>query len=185
MIVYHGSIRKFESFNQESVVQHLRDDINTIGFWFTSDINSEKPNAVGTETVTKESDTEFWEDGEPKVVQVDRLVRGWIYKVYFDELNLKEYQSNTEDSYDLFMRERDNYCDYLGSKKRKLTWKDQAILLNKEEANTEFRKYLMGHGYEGLVIRNTKQQNDVIDMFCIFSGDSLHIVDVVSIDDLK
>jgi hypothetical protein len=39
------------------------------------------------------------------------------------------------------MNERDNYCDYLGSNK---TWKDHATLLNREEANTEFRKNQVG-----------------------------------------
>jgi hypothetical protein len=43
MIVYHGSIRKFEQFHKETVVQHLPNDIDTIGFWFTSDIDSAKP----------------------------------------------------------------------------------------------------------------------------------------------
>ncbi len=146
MIVYHGSIRKFEHFAKETVVQNLRNDIDTIGFWFTSDIDSAKPYAIGTETVFQKSETEFWEDGEPKVVQLVRPVNGFIYKVYMDEPNLKEYKSNSEDSFDLFMRERDKYCDYLGARKRNLTWKDKAILLNKEEANAEFRKNLISSG---------------------------------------
>jgi hypothetical protein len=81
MIIYHGSIKEFKFFTKESVVQHLSNEIDTIGFWFTFDINSAKPNAVGTETVIQTSETEFWEDGEPKVVQFDRGVRGFIYKV--------------------------------------------------------------------------------------------------------
>ncbi|NHM31974.1 hypothetical protein [Neobacillus terrae] len=180
MIVYHGSIKKIEQFNKEILVQKLSNDIDTIGIWFTSDTESAKPFAFGTETVIQKSDTEFWEDGEPKVVQFDREVRGFIYKVYMDEPNLKEYHSDYEDTYDLFMKERDKYCDYLGAKK---TWKDKAILLNKEEANTEFRKYLIRQGYEGLVVRNTKLNGSVTDMFCIFSGDALHIVDVISVDE--
>jgi hypothetical protein len=182
MIVYHGSIRKFEHFNKETVVQNLSNDINTIGFWFTSDINSAKPYAIGTETVIEKSETEFWEDGEPKVVQSDRPVSGFIYKVYIDEPNLKEYDSNTEDSYDLFMRERDKYCVYLRAKKRNLTWKDKAILLNKEEANAEFRKNLISQGYEGFLIRNTKLHSGVTDLYCIFSEDTLHIADVMPLD---
>lgn len=110
MIVYHGSIRKFEHFNKEMVVhQNLINDINTIGFWFTSDIISAKPYTIGTKTVIEKSKTEYWEDGEPKVVQFDRPVSGFIYKVYIGEPNLKKYESNSEDSYDLFMRERDKY----------------------------------------------------------------------------
>nr|WP_256235572.1 hypothetical protein [Bacillus sp. EB600] len=182
MIVYHGSIRKFEHFAKETVVQNLRNDINTIGFWFTSDIDSAKPYAIGTETVFQKSETVFWEDGEPKVVQLDRPVKGFIYKVYMDEPNLKEYESKSEDPYDLFMRERDKYCDYLGGRKRNLTWKDKAILLNKEEANAEFRKNLISQGYEGFLIRNTRLQNGVTDLYCIFSEDSLHIADVIPVD---
>lgn len=182
MIIYHGSIKEFEHFNKETVAQNLSNDINTIGFWFTSDIDSAKPFAIGTETVFQKSETEFWEDGEPKVVQVDRPVNGFIYKVYIDEPNLKEYQSNAEDSYDLFMRERDKYCDYLGANKRNLTWKDKAILLNKEEANAEFRKNLMSQGYEGFLIRNTKQHNSMTDLYCIFSEDTLHIADVIPVE---
>jgi hypothetical protein len=92
-------------------------------------------------------------------MQFDRPVNGFIYKVYMDEPNLKEYESNFEDSYNLLMRERDQYCDYLGARKRNLSWKDTAILLNKEEANTEIRKNLIRQGYEGFFIRNTKLQN--------------------------
>ena len=185
MIIYHGSIKEFKHFNTESVVQLLSNDIDTIGFWFTSDVDSAKPNAIGTETVIQKSETEFWEDGEPKVVQFDRLVSGFIYKVYFDDLHLKEYESHSEDPYDLFMRERDQYCDYFQSKPRKLTWKDRAILLNKEEANTKFREKLMNQGYEGLLIKNTHQQSGVTDMYCIFEGDALHIVNVVPMETLE
>jgi len=184
MIVYYGSVRKFDQFNKESVVQDLSNEINTIGIWFTSDINSAKPFAIGTATVIEKSENEFWEDGEPKVVQLERLVRGYIYKVYIDEPNLKIYESNTEDSYDLFMVERDKYCDYLGSKKRNLTWKDHALLLNKEEANTAFRRSLINQGYEGFVIRNTKLHSSVTDLYCIFSEESLQIADVLSLDDV-
>ncbi|WP_078549167.1 hypothetical protein [Litchfieldia alkalitelluris] len=180
MIMYHGSIREFEQFTKEMVVQNFSNDINTIGFWFTSDIQSAKPYAKGTETVFQKSETEFWEDGEPKVVECDKEVNGFIYKVYMDDPNLKEYQS-----YDLFMSERDNYCDYFGAKNKSLTWKDQAILLNKEEANSKLRKNLIKQGYEGFVIRNTKQDNDVTDLYCIFSEDSIHIANVVSVDVLQ
>ena len=184
MIVYYGSIRKFDHFNKETVVQNLSNDINTIGFWFTSDINSAKPYAIGTETVIEKSETEFWEDGEPKVVQSNRPVSGFIYQVYIDEPNLKKYESHTEDSYDLFMRERDKYCVYFGEKKGNLTWKDKAILLNKEEANAEFRKNLISQGYEGFLIRNTRLHSGVADLYCIFSEDSLHIADVMPVDAL-
>lgn len=182
MIVYHGSIRKFDHFHKELVAQNLNYDINTIGFWFTSDIHSAKTFAIGTETVIEKSETEFWEDGEPKVVQFDRQVSGFIYKVYIAEPKLREYQSNTMDSYELFMKDRDIYCDYLGDKKRDLTWKDKAVLLNKEEANTEFRKNLLDQGYDGFLIRNTKLHSGVTDLYCIFLEDSLHIVDVMSVN---
>lgn len=185
MIVYHGSIRKFELFTKETVVQKLNNGIDSIGFWFTSDIESAKHDAIGTETVIQKSETEYWEDGEPKVVQVDRPVRGFIYKVYMDEPNLKEYESNSEDSYDLFMRERDKYCDYFGVKEQNLTWKDNAILLNKEEANTAYCKNLIKQGFEGLVIRNTKLHSDVTDLYCIFSSEPLHISDVIPVDMLE
>jgi hypothetical protein len=178
MIVYHGSIRKFHHFNKETVVQNLSNDINTIGFWFTSDINTAKPFAIGSETVIEKSETEFWEKGEPKVIQYERPVSGYIYKVYIEEPNFKIYESNTEESYDMFMRERDKYCDYLGAKKRNVTWKDHAILLNKEEANTELRKSLMKEGYEGLLIRKAQIHSMITDIYCIFSEESLHITEV-------
>jgi hypothetical protein len=182
MIVYHGSISNFQSFNKEIVVQNLSNDINTIGFWFTSDINSAKPFAIGSETVIEESKSEFWENGEPKVIQYERPVSGYIYKVYIDEPNLKIYESTNEESYDLFMRERDVYCDYLGAKKRNVTWNDNAILLNKEEANTEFRKSLIKQGYEGLLIRKTLIHNIITDLYCIFSEDSLLITEVLPLN---
>ncbi|MEH7275693.1 hypothetical protein V7125_18960, partial [Neobacillus vireti] len=72
--------------------------------------------------------------------------------------------------------------DYFGSKKRKLTWKDNAFLLNKEEANTAFRRSLINQGYEGFNIRNTKLYSSITDLYCIFSEESLQIADVLSLD---
>ncbi|MDR7002092.1 hypothetical protein [Neobacillus niacini] len=80
------------------------------------------------------------------------------------------------------MRERDNFCEYLGAEK---SWKHQAILLNKEEANTEFCNRLMKQGYEGFVIQNTQQPGDVKYLYCFFSEDSLHIADVIPVDSLQ
>ncbi len=182
MIVYHGSISNFQHFNKETVVQNLNNDIDTMGFWFTSDMNAAKPFAIGFETVIEESKSEFWENGESKVIQYDRPVSGFIYKVYIDEPSLKIYESTTEESFDLFMRDRDIYCDYLGAKKRNPTWKDNAILLNKEEANTEFRKSLIKQGHEGLVIRKTRIHNMITDLYCIFSEDSLLITEVLPLN---
>jgi hypothetical protein len=182
MILYHGSIRNFQNFNEETVVQNLSHDINTIGFWFTSDHNTAKPFAIGSETVIEESKSEFWENGEPKVIQYERPVSGFIYKVYIDEPNLKIYESNTEESFDLFMRERDVFCDYLGAKKRNVTWKDGAILLNKEEANTEYRKSLIKQGYEGLLIRKTLIHSMITDLYCIFHEESLLITEVLPLE---
>jgi hypothetical protein len=182
MIVYHGSIRNFQNFNKETVVQNLSNDINTIGFWFTSNFDSAKPFATGSESVIEKSKSEFWEIGEPKVIQYERAVSGFIYKVYINEPILKIYESNTEDSFDMFMRERDEFCDYLGAKKRNVTWEDGAILLNKEEANTEFRKSLIKQGYEGLLIRKALIHNMITDLYCIFSQESLLITEVLPLE---
>ncbi|MGM0904453.1 MAG: hypothetical protein ACQEXB_25560 [Bacillota bacterium] len=186
MIIYHGSIRKFNHFNKELVVQPFMNDLDTIGFWLTSDIQSAKPFAEGTETVIEKSRTEFWEDGEPKVVQIDRSLTGYVYKVYIDDPTLMKYEASSEKhSYEVFMDDRDVFCDYLGAQKRKLTWRDKAILLNKEEANLRFRKHLIKQGYDGFVIQNKKQYHSgVSDLYCIFSGDSLHIADIWPLDAL-
>lgn len=182
MILYHGSIRYFQNFNEDTVVQNLSHDINTIGFWFTSDHNTARPFAFGYETVIEESKSEFWENGEPKVIQYERPVSGFIYKVYIDDPNLKIYESNTEESFDMFMNERDVYCDYLDAKKRNVTWKDGAILLNKEEANTEYRKSLIKQGYAGLLIRQAILHNMITDLYCIFSEESLLITEVLPLE---
>jgi len=178
MIVYYGSTKKFDQFTIETAVPQLPNGIDTIGFWLTSDINSAKPFAVGIETVIEKSKTEFWDDGEPKVVQYDKPVSGYIYRVFMDDPNLKEYVS-----YDLFMQDRDQYCDYFGTGKRNLTWKDQATLLNKDEANSLFRKNLIKKGFEGIVIRNMILKNEVTDLYGIFSKDALYIADVSPVDD--
>ncbi len=179
MIVYHGSVKKFDHFDREMVVQKLPNGIDTVGIWFTFEIHSAKPFAFGTETVIEKSQTEFWEDGEPKVVQYDKPVRGYVYKVYMDEPNLKEFGS-----FDLFMEARDKYCDYAGTKKRGLTWKDKAILLNKEEANEAFRQNLLNQGYDGFVIRSMDLNADVSDFVCIFSEEILQISDVMPVDSI-
>jgi len=185
MIGYLGSINKIDNFNGNiNIVQNVSDNIDSIGFWLTSDINSSKPFAIGTEKIFKKSNTEFWDDGEPKVVQVEHPVQGFIYKIYIDEPILKNYGSTTEDSYNLFMIERDEYCDYFSAKKRNLTWKDDAILLNKEEANTAFRNTLVRQGYDGFLLPNCKLQSGVTDFFCMFSNENFHIADIIPIDDL-
>lgn len=182
MIGYFGAMKKFEYFNKDTAVQNAHHDIGTIGFWFTSDIDSAKPYAIGTETVFEKSETDFWEDGEPKVIQIERPVIGFIYKVYMNEPHLKIYESNTADPYDLFMSERDKYCDYFSPKKRNLTWKDKAILINKDEANEKFRNNLINQGYEGILIRNCKLENGVTDLYCLFTVDSLHISDIIPVE---
>ncbi|MBY0099607.1 hypothetical protein [Mesobacillus maritimus] len=186
MIFYHGTIRKFNHFHKDYLAQPLhKDDINTIGFWFTSDIQSAKPYAVGIETVIEKSQTEYWEDGEPKMVQIDKPVTGYVYKVFIDEPTLKKYEAYMgQNSYELFLEDRDVFCDYLGSQKRKRTWRDKAILLNKDEANYKFRQHLLNQGYDGLVIQNREQHPNGSDLYCIFSGDSLQIADVWSLDEL-
>ncbi|MED4226421.1 hypothetical protein [Neobacillus cucumis] len=178
MIVYHGSIKKFDHFKKEALVQNLPDHIDTIGIWLTADIDSARPFAIGTETIIEKSKTEFWDDGEPKVVQIEKPVQGFIYRVYMDEQNLKEYAN-----YELFMIDRDKYCDYLAMKKRSPTWKDQAILLNKEEANAAFRQNLQKQGYEGFLIYNTSMYENVTNLYCIFSEDSIFIADVIQVDE--
>lgn len=179
MNFYHGSIKKFDYFTQESVVQNLPNGIDTMGLWFTADIHSAKPFAIGTETIIQKSATEFWDDGEPKVMQLERPVRGYIYKVYMFDPNLKEYES-----YDLFMEERDRYCDYFATGKKQPTWRDNATLLNKEEANNLIQKNLTKQGYEGIVIRNKDLENGVTDLYCFFSADSLQIAEVFSVEDV-
>ncbi|URT68848.1 hypothetical protein [Cytobacillus firmus] len=148
MIVYHGSLRKFDHFHKEQAMQKAMKELDTLGIWFSSDIDSAKTFAVGTETVIEKSETELWEDGVPKVIQYDKPVRGFVYKVYIDEPFLKDYES-----FEHFMNERDPYCDYASTKKRHLTWNDKAILLNKDEANAEFRKSLAKQGYHGITVR--------------------------------
>jgi len=187
MILYYGSIRKFNHFHEANLTQPLyKDDIDTIGFCFTSDIQSAKLYAVGTETVIEKSQTAFWEDGEPKMVQIEKTVTGYIYKVFIDEPTLKEYEANRgQNSYELFLEERDVFCDYLGSQKRKQTWRDKAILLNKEEANHKFRQHLLKQGYDGFKIQNAIQHANGSDLYCIFSSDSLQIADVWSLVELE
>jgi hypothetical protein len=185
MIVYHGSTQKFNHFTKEWVTQPLMNDLDTLGFWFTSDIHSAKRYAVGTETVVEHSQTEFWEDGEPKVVQIDRPITGYVYKVYIDEPTLKKYEANTEEtSYELFMEERDKFCDYLGAQKRKPSWRDKAILLNKDEANLKIRKNLLKQGYSGFVIQNYQQDQSVTDLYCLFNDEALHIAAVWALDEV-
>jgi hypothetical protein len=181
MIIYHGSVKKFDHFTKAAAaVQQLPNDIDTIGHWFTSTIQAAKSFAIGTETVIEKSKTEFWDDGEPKVVQFDKPVRGFIYRVFIDEPKLKEYES-----YELFMLDRDLYCDYFGKKKKNLTWKDQVTLLNKEESNTKFRKNLLKLGYEGFSVGNTPFLNQTINLYCIFSEDALVIADIIPVDEVE
>lgn len=177
MIVFHGSIKKLDHFQIKPASEKSIQEFDTLGIWCTSDIESARPFATGTESVWEKSDTEFWEDGTPKVIQYDKAIRGFIYKVYMDEPNLKEY-----DSYELFMNERDPYCDYASAKKRHLTWKDKAVLLNKDEANAGFRKSLMKQGFDGITARQMPIETGPEDMYCIFSGDIMQIADVISLE---
>lgn len=67
-------------------------------------------------------------------------------------------------------------------KKRHLNWKDKAILLNKDEANVEFRESLTKQGFDGMVIPKMAIENGYEDMYCIFSDDSMQIADVFSVE---
>ncbi|MCM3708404.1 MULTISPECIES: hypothetical protein [Cytobacillus] len=174
MIVFHGSTKKLEHFQIKPASQISIQEFDTLGIWCTSNFKSAQSFAIGTETVCEKSETEFWEDGTPKVVQYDKAICGFIYKVYIDEPSIKEYES-----YELFMDERDPYCDYASAKKGPLTWKDKAILLNKDEANADFRKNIMKQGFDGILIREMVIETGQEDMYCIFSGDIMQIADVL------
>ncbi|MBP3953640.1 hypothetical protein [Bacillus suaedae] len=182
MIAYFGTMNEVEDFTSEEKIQNTDKVIGTIGFWLTSDIQSAKPYAIGTETVFQKSETEFWEDGKPVVIQIDQPVTGFIYKLFLDEPNLKIYDSNTMDSFDLFMNDRDKYCEYIRARKRNFTWKDDATLLNMEEANENFRNNLISQGYEGFVIQNYKLKNGVIDLYCLFTLKSPLISDRIPVE---
>ncbi|WP_226618002.1 hypothetical protein [Cytobacillus firmus] len=177
LIVFYGSIKKLDHFQKEQAGQCKMEELDTLGIWCTSDFESAKSFAIGTETVCEISETDFWEDGTPKVVQYDKLIHGFVYKVYIDEPNLREF-----DSYDQFMNERDPFCDYASTKKRHLTWQDKAILLNKDEANTLFCRSLSKQGYDGMVIPKMPIETGPEDMYCIFSGDIMQIADVFSME---
>lgn len=124
------------------------------------------------------------EDGAPKVIQVDQPVIGFIYKIFLDEPHLKIYNSHTVSPYELFMNDRDNYCEYIHARKSNFTWKDEAILLNMEEANENFRNSLIREGYEGFVIKNGKAQNEGPDLYCLFSLNSPLISDIIPVESL-
>ncbi|MBU9712282.1 hypothetical protein [Evansella tamaricis] len=181
MIIYFGVMKELIYGKKESVIQQVPSDIGSIGFWFTSDVVSAKPYAIGKETVLEKSKTEFWEDGEPKVIQVDKTLVGYVYRVYINEQHLKIYESDTVNAHELFMEDRDNYCDYYSAKKRNLTWRDKPILLNKDDANTKFRDHLISQNYEGFLIRNSKRHHGVTDLYCLFSIDSIHISEVIPV----
>ncbi len=68
------------------------------------------------------------------------------------------------------------------AQKRHLTWNDKAILLNKDEANAEFRKSLAKQGYHGITVRNMPIETGDSDMYCIFSDELLQIADVFSVE---
>ncbi|MCM3586584.1 hypothetical protein M3182_12665 [Mesobacillus maritimus] len=174
MIVFHGSTRRIDQFTSDMITQQpLPNDIDSIGYWFTSDIEAAKPFAIGTMTSYEKSASEFWEDGEPKVVQIERPVTGYIYKVYIDDPKMKVYET-----YEMFMAERDRYCDYF----RKQTWKDPGILLNKPEANHNFRKHLIGQKYDGFLIRNIQLHERKMDLSCFFEHGILQIAQVIPLE---
>jgi hypothetical protein len=82
------------------------------------------------------------------------------------------------------MYDRDKYCEYFRAGKRNFTWKDEATLLNMEEANEKFRNSLIRQGYEGFVIQNYKLQNGVTDLYCFFSIKSPLISDIIPVETL-
>ncbi|WP_235848969.1 hypothetical protein [Litchfieldia alkalitelluris] len=186
IIAYFGAMKKIDEFHKELAVQNksINENIASIGFWLTSDIVAAKPYAVGTEMIAVNSETDFWEDGEPKVIHIEKPVIGYIYKVYMHEPHLKIYGSGHDTAFEAFMKERDNYCDYFSKKIKKPTWKDKGILLNKEEANTNFRKSLKKKGYEGFLLQNCTWNNSVTDLYCLFTGDALQIADIISVSQL-
>lgn len=92
-----------------------------------------------------------------------------------------------EDSFDLFMFDRDKFCKYIAGNKGEVSWKERYCLMNKEEANKEFKEYLKNQGYDGFIIKNTcydAVEEELNDQICIFNIDKLNITKFDSIKDI-
>lgn len=86
--------------------------------------------------------------------------------------------SKPEDSFDLFMNDRDKFCEYISGGKGETSWKERYCLMNKVEANLNFIEYLKGQGYDGFVIKNTiydSPDEKKHDQYCIFNLEKINI----------
>lgn len=187
-MLYHGSTSLFKNFETNVKKRVTLNETNSLGIWLTNDIDSAKNFSIGVETICETSKTDFWDDGQQKKYMVEKIVKGYLYTVDTKDVKLKEFYSNNglNDSFDLFMDYRDQYCHYIGFKKGQCSWKRRFLLLNKEEANKDFISDLKSKGYGGFVIRNTEYDAVIgtIDQYCLFNKEDVILSDSANIDDI-
>lgn len=86
------------------------------------------------------------------------------------------------DSYDMFMKDRDRYADY-GKEGR--VWLDKYINTNKEEANKELVHELQEAGHDGILIEKTQYdsgESETIDQYVLFDTRGIKSVKSVRFD---
>lgn len=97
--------------------------------------------------------------------------------------------SHMNDSFDVFMNDRDQFCKYIAGKKGVVSWKERYILENKEEANIDFVNYLKNQGYDGFIIKDTaydtNSDDERQDQVCIFNLDKINIFNFTKLENVS
>lgn len=109
----------------------------------------------------------------PKYREIQQNLNNLITEYHFSKA------STPEDSFDIFMHDRDQFCQYISGEKGKTSWKERYCLMNKEEANDNFMQYLKNEGYDGFVIVDTvydSPNKTKHNQYCIFNLDKIKII---------
>ena len=69
------------------------------------------------------------------------------------EIKQKKIEARDDDSFEVFMDDRDQFVKYINSKAT--GWRERYVTMNKEEANKAFIQKLQGEGYDGVLIKDT------------------------------
>ncbi|WP_336770044.1 hypothetical protein [Bacillus bombysepticus] len=176
-MMYHGSPKKFEVFSNSDVERNTKNETNSLGIWFTNNIEVAKKFAVKYKTDYVESKDQFWNDGSPKVFAQDAPQIGYVYTADISHLNIYTFEPSgaDNDSWDTFMDYRDKFCKYITAN---VSWKDYYVLMNKVEANNLFIQDLKSKGYNGFIIKSTEYDaiEGYISQVCIFEGAAVKII---------
>ena len=166
-----------DRFQVGGIYEVHTESLNLKEYFFTEDIMKElelkakeyeEKIAELKKSIYQEKDNSNFSLANKKSVELHLLEREYKFFKY----------SKPEDSFDLFMNDRDAFCKYISGPKSEVSWKEHFCLMNKDEANLDFVQYLKNQGFDGFVIKDTyydSPDKQAHDQYCVFNLEKINI----------